>query len=302
MSPATARRWLVGVLALAGIEWIASAVVYRSRIADEDWTEIEAALEPELPVYVATPWLDPLARMELDAVAELDHVARPDLRGQARFHTIGLGDAWSDDLEADLEDLPRPVLEATTEAGALTLSTWSLAVAPRVDDLLAHADAIEIEADGERCRGRSSGSTRDCGDRGSGKQPVGVDTVEVDYRPRRCMAIDVADGRAVTLRVPEFGFGDVLRGHVGVDDFNARLRSDASLTLEARADGRVLARWTFTDAQGWARFAVATPPGSGTLELVAIPSVRGTWGRNGYGHAPPHRFCIEARSFDEGGA
>lgn len=302
MRPTLARRLLMAVVAVAGIEWIASAFAYRSAIADGDWDDAAAALEPDLPVYVATAWLDPLARMELESAARLENLARPDLRGHQRFHVIGRGDTWSDALEADLEDLPRPVLEDSVDAGALTIATYTLETSPRRDALLAHGD-LEVEADGQRCKQKGRTAAYDCGDRGSGKQPVGVDTIEVDYRPRRCLAIDVSDGRAVTLRIDDFAFGDVLRGHVGVDDFNARLRSDAALSLEARVDGEVLARWTFDD-EGWTPFAVATPPGAGTLELVAVPSVRGTWGwgGEGYGQRLNHRFCVEARSFTEGGA
>jgi hypothetical protein len=281
------------------VELVASAISYRSRIREDDWNGVANAIEPALPVYVATPWLDPLARMEVDAVASRASLGRADLRGIPRFHVLGVGGhQWSAELQSDLEDLPAPSLESHAGFGALTLSTYSLATGELRADVLDGRTELDVQVDGHSCAKKGADWT--CGRGQAAKGRLENTMAEIGYRPRRCLAAALDDGATLEVRAENLELGDVLRGHVGFDDFNRRLRSDADVTVEIRVDGEVAGRWTFTDDEGWTPFAVATTPGSHSLTIVAQPSVRGTWGRGGYDGSKAHRFCFELRSFEEG--
>lgn len=301
MTSRLARGLIAAVLGVAALECALSAFAYRSPIGEEDWPALEDALDPQLPVYLATDWLDPVARMESEQLARIENLARPDLRGVSRFAVVGFaGQAWSDRLQDDLEDLPAPQVEDERDFGALSLTTYSLATGVLQDDLLDQPARLSVRNREGECRGRNGRFT--CGRGRNASAKVGPELIEVDYRPRRCLAVDVDDGDEVRVKIPQFAFGDVLRGHVGFGDFNMRLRSDATVSVAVRADGAPLGRWSFGDAQGWAAFAVATPPDANELELVIQPSVRGTWDGQGHRQRPVHRACIEVRSFEEGGA
>ena len=129
---------------------------------------------------------------------------------------------------------------------------------------------------------------------------MGVAVAEVDYRPRRCLELELRDGATVSLRYPAMPTGDVLRGHLAVDDFNARLRSDAPVRLRVSVDGQRMAQWLVSDEQGWWPFAVATEPGTHEVELELSAAVRGTWQRGGYEEGRVHAPCVELRSLQEG--
>lgn len=298
---APSRRWarvlLGGVIGIALVEWIASAVVYRPAIQPADWQAVSVALAglpAGEPVWLGTPWLGPRARMHLPRLAQWDAVAPADLRGAPRFHVLGLsGDRWSSALQDDLEDMPTPTLTGTQTLGGLALYTYEQPAAhvPQAD-FVADAAALVVETDGGTCRGRRE---RRCQE---GRVDVAV--VEIDHRPRRCLKVELDDGVTARLRYPDMPTGDVLRGHVGVHDFNARLRSDAPLRIEVRIDDELRGRWLYSDAQGWWPFAVGTEPGTHEVELRLTPAVRGTWQRSGYEAGRGHAPCVELRSMQEG--
>lgn len=293
-------RWLLGVvLGVTVLEWGASALAYRVTIEPADWKQASVALAQlpaEEPVWLATPWLGPRARMHLPRMASFDAVAAPDLRGAPRFHVLGrAGDQWSTPLQADLEDLPAPTLVASQDLGGLQLSTYEQPSAGRVlADFVTEASTLTVSTPSGPCRGR--------GRRTCEEGRVGVAVAEVDYRPRRCLRAEVRGGTAVTLRYPQMPVGDVLRGHVAFDDFNARLRSDAPVRLRVLVDGQRVAQWLVGDEQGWWPFAVRTEPGVRDVELQLVPAVRGTWQRGGYEDGRVHAPCVELRSLQEGAA
>jgi len=291
-------RLVLGVVVgIAALEWIASAVVYRPAVEGPDWSAANAALAqipPEEPVWLGTPWLGPRARMHLPRMAQWDAVAPPDLRGAPRFHVLGLGgDEWSPHLAADLEDLPPPTLVESQTLGGLALHTYEQPAAGVVlADFVADVAQLEVSTAQGRCRGRAG---RRC-DQGRVDQGV----AEVDYRARRCLKVELDDGIAVTMRYPSMPTGDVLRGHVGVHDFNARLRSDAPQRIRVRVDGQLRAQWLVADTQDWWPFALATEPGTHDVELELTSAVRGTWQKSGYEAGRGHVACVELRSLQEG--
>ncbi|MCA9710199.1 MAG: hypothetical protein KDK70_30445, partial [Myxococcales bacterium] len=202
------------------------------------------------------------------------------------------GQAWSDSLQRDLEDLPPPTLEGERALGGLALYTYAQPAAGSVRaDFVRDEARLSVQTEGGPCRGRDA---RRCAE---GRVDVAV--AEIDYRPRRCLKAQVDDGVTVALRYPAMPTGQALRGHVGVDGFNARLRSDGPLRLEVWVDDQLRARWLYADAQGWWPFMVATEPGSHDVELRLTPAVRGTWQRKGYDPGQAHALCVELRSLEE---
>jgi hypothetical protein len=279
---------------LAAVETIAAFLEYRTRIDAEDWDAVrEIVADDEAPVIAASEWLGPSARMNLATARSWDALAYPDLRSFDRFwlltHTRER--PFAGHLRVELEELPRPELVAVHRVGELTLHEYRQDVPPERFSLLESIDEVSTE------RGRCSG--------GQGKWSckdgrVAVRTVEIDYRARRCLALELDDGVMAKLELGKLELGDHVYGHLGFADFNARLRSDPTARVELWIDGAVAGRWVFTDDQGWAAFALATPAGKHELELRVGTTVAGTWQREGHRNSPTDIACIELRGF--GGA
>ena len=266
---AQARLLLGAVAAVTALELLAASHVYGDSIDDEDWAAARiavAALPEGEAVALGTPWLGPRARMEIPALAAAQNVARPDLRGIDRLHVLGLGsDAWSSELDDDLEGGERPAPVSETEIGPFTLTTYALGGGPVLDRLAPR-------------KGRPA-------------------IVEVDYRPRACIvATPKADGEPVVLSKARMELGSELRGHVGFSDFNARLRNDAPARVVVRVDGRTVARFLAADEEGWRPFAVRTWPGVADVEVEVTVGVRGQWGKQGLSDRQPRNVCVELRS------
>lgn len=286
-----ATRAFGAIVVLAAVETIASAFVYRSTLDPEDWEAMRVHLEsvPEQePVVLATDWLGPRARMELPRLAALSSAGAPDLHGASRVHVLGHdGAAWSDALDAELEEVPRPSLVSAAVYGALTLTTYEFEdPATLVSDFV--DNGVKVATGGGSCRGAGPWTC------GQGRVRVGM--VEVDYRSRRCLVADVASGTTVRFTRAAFATGEVLRGHVGFGDFNGRLRNDAPAHIEIIVDGSSAGRFVATDAEGWRPFVVAVDPGSHEVEVALTIGVRGTWGRRGYDDGQSRVVCIEMRS------
>ncbi|HET6584142.1 MAG TPA: hypothetical protein VFG69_11850, partial [Nannocystaceae bacterium] len=159
-------------------------------------------------------------------------------------------------------------------------------------DFAAGVDALDVTDAAGRCRGR--------GELRCAAGTLAIRTAEVEYRPRRCLALAARDGAHVRIERPRATTGDVLRGHVGFSDFNARLRNDSPIALAIEIDGELVARWAVTDAQGWWPFAVATEPGMHDVALVVDVGAGGKWNARGYDANDPRTVCIEARTLQEG--
>lgn len=291
-----ARRALVGVCAIAAIEWGMAAWAYRDPLDDVAWSALAVAVDElprDEPVVLATEWLGPSARMHVPALARLEWVARADLRGWSRFHAIGFGTRWSDELTVDREDLPMATRVESRDVGPFTITTYEQPSAGTlVAELTEPVDALTITDASGRCRGRGQ---LKCSD-----GTIAVRTIEVEYRPRRCLALDVRDGAALRIAHSRVATGDVIRGHVGFGDFNARLRNDSPVALAVEVDGEVAARWTVTDMQGWWPFAVATTPGEHDVAFVVDVGVGGRWTARGYDAGDARTVCLEARALQEG--
>lgn len=293
MSTAAARwpRWLaLGVVALAGVEWIAAGLAYRDRIDDADWTQLAdaiAAKGDDAPVLLATDWLGPSARMHVPAIAERAALSRPDLHGLPHFHTVGLDASWSEALEHELEGLPAPELLERRTLGPFTWASWAQPDAGAVLDTLADAP-LAVRSNGGSCRGRGSWKCSE------GELAPAI--VEIDYRPRACLGLELHDGTTVVLRWPGATLGTILRGHLGFGDYNARLRNDAPAQLRVRIDGEERLRVIVSDAEGWRPFAIATAPGTAEIELELTVGLSGVWKGRAYDATPTRTLCLEART------
>lgn len=288
---------LLGLLfALALIEIIAAFLAYRERISEDDWDTVAATLEghEDEPVFVASEWLGPTARMELPQTRRWDAVAPPDLRGFDRFWllTHARERPWTTRMRAELEDLPRPKLVAVHRAGELNLHEFRQRAAGELRYSLLAEGPERVSTEAGRCR--AAGDRWRCKD-----GQIHTRLVEVDYQPRRCLAFSLDEGAVARLELGEVDLGNRVRGHVGFGDFNARLRSDPTARVELLLDGEVAARWLFTDDQGWAAFALRSPRGRHELELRVSSTVAGTWQREGHKFRPTSLLCLELRSFDE---
>lgn len=304
LRPKLALALLVALGALTTAELAGAAVAYRDTLTPARWDAVRAGLDPSLPLLVGTPWLDPLARHELADRARLDAAAPADLRGVPRYQVLsyrGRAPAHTA-LLARTADLPPPQASLRQRWGPLVLTTYDQNTSPPRDDLLAHwrPGGVSLRTGDGRCRPGSDDFT--CRGRGLTLARTEVAVGEVDGSPQRCALASLRDGVRLEASVTDFEFGDAVRGHVGFAGMNARLRSDAPVTVALWRDDEALGRWTFTDDQGWAALAVATTPGAATLRIEIQGAVQGVWGREGYTTRSEHPVCFELRSFDEAGA
>jgi hypothetical protein len=280
---------------LAAVEAMAAFLEYRTRLHAEDWDAVrELVAENEAPVIAASEWLGPSARMNLASARSWDAIAFPDLRSFEHFWVLThtREQPWKGWLRAELEELPRPELVSVHRVGELSLHEYRQEITPERFSLLESIDQVSTEKG--RCSGKDGRWS--CKD---GR--VSVRTVEVDYRPRRCLAIELDDGVMASVELGKLELGERIHGHLGFADFNARLRADPSARVELVIDEEVAARWVFTDDQGWAAFALATPAGKHELELRVGTTTSGTWQRDGHRSSPSDIACIELRGFGDGG-
>lgn len=280
---------------LATIDLLSSASAYRSTIEVTDfenaaqWLAGTHAEDDHWPVIVDPLWLEPRARARMPGSRRA--AGLPDLRTQPDFWVLSRADeaAWHQELQLRFELKGAPRLVHREEFGGISLSHLHQEVQPELDSLAAHEE-MRVRVDGRSCLGRSP--TWDC-------RPGRVKRtyLEVDYRARACMALEDFDGQRISLRIPEFEFGDRLIGHVGFGDFNGRLRSDASVEVEVDIEGQGLSRFVASDAQGWAPFELDTQAGKAQLFLTLAPSLGGTFdGRGRYQRRPNRPVCVEIRS------
>ncbi|MCA9699560.1 MAG: hypothetical protein KC431_18685 [Myxococcales bacterium] len=291
------------VFALSLVEILGAFLAYRERISDDDWLAVAEVLaqaqeDGEVqPVFVTSDWLGPRARMELPQVRAPEILGAPDLRGLDRYWllTHARDRPWTQHMHAELEDLPMPELLAVHRIGELTLHEFAArrSAVPTLS-VLAHLQAGQgkIVSEQGTCRANADGWR--CKD-GLLRRRL----LEVDYRPRDCLSVELESGAMVSLDLGTVTLGNRLRGHVGFGDFNARLRSDPTAIVEAWIDGHLAARWLFTDDQGWAAFALATDPGEHDLRLRVGTTITGTWQREGHVDRPNDVMCLEARAFLE---
>ena len=290
MKKVWARRVLAGLAVLGSIELLASAFAYRDAIDDADWDALAAHLEDDeaAATRLATGWLGPRARMEVSALAAPHNAAGPDLRGIETLTVVGLGDAWSDALDRELEGGLRPGRVALEDVGPFTVARYRFPNAPRtLRDWTEQPPTLRTPQGACRAKGRGWACKE-----GS----VGLAFAEVDYTPRRCFTAALSDNTPLSFEAEGMELGSALRGHVGITDFNGRLRSDAPVRVQAWIDDTLVGSVTVTDDQGWRPFVVHTTPGPHDVRVVLTDTVRGTWGHEGHDPRGQRKVCFELRA------
>lgn len=298
MSPARARLVIGAIAVVAAIEWVASARVYRDRIDDAGWDAARQSVEAlpnEDAVALGTSWLGPRARMEIPRLARRDAVARPDLHGVRRLHVLGLDDAWSQELDDDLDGLARPEVVEAVDVGPFTLTTYAVPGKEVLADWAIPGAPIVVRTPSGACRGGRGAAFR------CAEGTVTPELAEIDYRPRACLSVALGDGVPAHIVQQRMPLGDELRGHVGFHDYNGRIRNDTPARITVRVDEEVVARFLVADTEGWRGFAVPTTRGTADVEVEVVVGVQPTWGKNGIDNGYPRRACLELRSLQEGG-
>ncbi|MEE9383598.1 MAG: hypothetical protein V3V08_09315 [Nannocystaceae bacterium] len=292
---------LVALLLVALAEIVAAASAYRSTISPDDWSAVSERLDRGAPLLLATRWLEPAARHHLDIAREDDSVAPHDLYGMNRFHVLAPrgAEGWSHQLDIERGALPLPDLLSRETLGGLALYTYDQPDSPTLlDDLLSAQVDVSARFDDRELRCRHRRNRWNCARSRLDLGSLSIRTVEVNYRPRRCMTLDARDGTHIEIRLPDMTLGDFLRGHVGFSDFNARLRSEAPIAVSITVRDTLLMRRVFSDSEGWSAFEIHTEPGRGPVTIGIDIAVQGTWSRRGHRSNPPLRPCIELRSFE----
>lgn len=284
---------LLGAVGLvAALEWVAAARAYRTLLAPADWEAARAALAgvpPDEPVVLADDWLGPLARRHLPALQR--SLGRPDLHGAPRLHVLALADPLTPPIRDDLAGLaPEPA--GADDLGPLKLHHFTVPSSGHVLWDILDPPAALLARDGVGACRRAQ-KTWTC------KQGrASVRHAEIGYRPRRCLALDLNDGATFELR-GRVDLGARLRGHLGMFDFNGRLRNDAPVLVELEIDGTPRARWLVTDNQGWAAFELATAPGPAELAVRVTSLLAGTFTPGGYDPEARRVPCLDLRAIAE---
>lgn len=236
-----------------------------------DWDAVAAHLarswQPGDVAITAPAWLNPVARMHIAVMADLDAATAMDLASAPRAWVI----TPRGDATRGVEALARRgfvvdkgAAVVLDEVGNLDVRRYEQVPAVVVDRLVDHAPSVIAEV----------GETQGQG-----------------YAPRRCALLAPAAGGQVE-RVVSMTMGARFVGYVGLADVFTRrdVRAPARLRIERVGDDgnpSPLVDLTFGVDDGWVRFDVPTTPGPAQLVVVASSPEPG--GRD-------RRVCVAAEA------
>ncbi|TPV92358.1 MAG: hypothetical protein B7733_26190 [Myxococcales bacterium FL481] len=297
--------WLVvALVVVAGLEILTAARVYGSRISPQDWEGVDNLIDDDMPLWTDPAWLRPAARQHLTAARSDVSVGAPDLMGWPRFRVLSLAGtpAWSATLRRELGDDRVPQVHEEHIVGGLALRTYDRPDVPiRLDDLVAHRRRLSPEAftslRQSTCRRHGDGWR--CGRKAEPVATVSFRVVEVTFQPRHCLALEFDQPATIELNIADMQLGDSLRGHVGLADFNARLRTDAPTVVRLSVAGDTVMQRNFTDDEGWAAFVVHTVPQVADVRVQIERPDHLTWHRGKARDRPRPVVCFELRSLGE---
>lgn len=297
---------LAAIMCVSVVELAMTSARYGGALRTDHWRRASEHLRADTPLIIGTPWLGPEARMRLDAAGAPEASGRPDLRGLSSFDVLRHdrdGPSSAHVWQASLSPRSKPVLLSAERAGPLRVEHWRVERPERVVDTLIHPRALRVLStrDVERtCPGNpTDGYT--CPEQRRAGHRIKRQFAEVDYDARRCLSIPLLSAASLSFRRAEFQRGDRIVGHLGFEDFNARLRNDGPVTMTVEIEGEMVARSTFSNADGWAGFEIPTTPGAGSLTVSLYATAPGAW------ISPPERYqpgasrrvCLELRALDE---
>ena len=301
------RMVLVAIVCVSLAETVMTSSRYGGELTTAHWVRVNEALRADAALVVGTSWLAPEARMRLDAAATPEASGRPDLRGVTSFDVLlhhregpSAASRWRPSLSPD----SRPRRVSLERAGPLLVEHWRVERPERIVDTLVHPHALQVKVnrDVERsCRGDPRSGYTCPGLRGAATA-VKQQYAEVYFEARRCLSMQLPSAASLSLFRANFERGDRIVGHLGFEDFNARLRNDGPVTMTIQVEGETVARSTFTNADGWAGFEFSTTPGVGALSVSLDANAPGQWGSppERYERGATRRVCLELRSMREG--
>lgn len=253
--------------------------------------------QPGMPVVVVPAWAEPLVRQAAPAAFPIPELARPDDASFSHFLEVSL-------LSGEAESLRGFALEQVKQVGPFRLSVRkNPKPEPTRFDFVAAVERGEAQlrvenADGVRaCSWRSHGRTATGGLHGHVAYPaaryecgggrfVGVSLIDDEqYRPRRCILLQLPDDGRVILRFQGVPASQRLRGFAGFSYFLERDVTSPQAELELSEAGQTLGSFQRAGAQGWAAFETARGR-SGDVEVALRRLRRG---------ATDFCFALEAR-------
>lgn len=228
-----------------------------TRVDKADLDKVRALLRDEqAPVLAHRAWIEPSLRSWFPQAARPSAYARPTAQDLPVFWTIG--------HRSDPDSItfaPDAQLVTTRTHGALVARKWEQPMAPHTLASLGQSPLVIKDLQARVAQGRCKIRSRvpleiQCPDQSS----LSWQRSEIGYKPRTCLRYKSSQLGPLTLSFKLAQAAQRVRGHVGFNDFNARLRSDAALQVILESQGQVLINQPFSDAQGWAPLEAALDP------------------------------------------
>jgi hypothetical protein len=217
-------------------------------VGDErDWQRAAEAVRAEHQrgdlIVFAPDWIDPIGRLHLGDLIEIETAARMDA---ARYGTI-----WEVAVRgARAPEARGEPVASRRRFGAVTVRRIERAPVEVLTDF------VEDFA-GARVAGAVVG------------RPA-VALEEVGFEPHRCVRVVPRPDGTATVTYEGVRLGTSLVGYVGLADVFTRRDVRDPGRLAVRVDGRVVAEVEAGVEDGWVRFEAATEPGDGaTVEFAA---------------------------------
>ncbi len=289
----TRWRWALALVCTLGVaETLATWRMTQAHVAPADWQAAQTELtklDATWPIWVAPDFLGDVARTYVPALGARATVGLPDVRDVATFAVLSLAD--SDPLATHAWAGVAGLRVRTARAlGSLVLTVYDQpAASVRVAD--AGSTTWTVTMNGERCRPGQGGVVARCA-----KGQVIDRLIEVNFVPRRCLALTVEDNARVTLAADAYAYGDMLDIWVGSGDFNARLRNDAPVRVTLHTPSDDAHTFVVTDEQGWMHVEQQTGREPGPLSLDIALAEQGTWQGTAYNPTVRRTTCVWVRS------
>jgi hypothetical protein len=256
------RRWWAGLLPAAAVaaiavwEMIAVARAGHDVPGDAAWARaaelVRARYQPGDLIVFAPGWIDPVGRMHLGDLIPIEAAARMDAD---RFGTI-----WELSIRgARAADTAGLTAESVDEVDGVSVRRFVREPVEVVTDFVAAFTPDKVE-----------------GKRGG---PVGPVLAEVGFAPHRCVQVEPAADRTVTVTYRGVRLGRELVFAVGLADVFTRRDIRDPGQLRVSIDGVEVAMVTAGVDDGWLRRRVATTP-SDAAEVVFAATAVGPMARD----------------------
>lgn len=269
--PRFARFIWLGLGLLAAWESGRGLWLDADRIAEQDIASMAQHLEAvQAPTVAHRSWMEPSLRHWFPQLADPRNFAAAAPETWSEFWTIG---HRSD--PSTLDPPQNAALQEEIRHGALIARKWQRELGTNTIAVLGSGDQgiqnLRVSVDQGQCRISKTNPLKvRCPDQSS----LSWELTEIDYQSRLCLAYRTFSLSPIQIEfeVPWPSPESSLLGHVGFSDFNARLRSDAAVSVQVFGDNTLWIDQPLSDAQGWAALShpiPAPPPGKSKLAIRA---------------------------------